>query len=85
MAQAYVYRDTTHTPLLERVAEALTNYRRQQGHLPPKITVHKPQVDAARAALKKLGIAIAAIEGLGGCLANEIWLWVPEPEEEPCP
>jgi hypothetical protein len=77
-AQAWVHRSYHELP--EHLAEALAAYRAAQGRLPPRITVHKSQVGAAEAALPA-GAEIA-VEGLGGCLANEIWLWLPDEEEE---
>lgn len=78
--QAYVHRNPHALP--EHLAEALTAYWTARGHLPPRITVHTSQVAAARAALP--AEAEIDVEGLGGCLVNEIWLWLPEeaPEEE---
>jgi hypothetical protein len=77
-AQAYVHRNQQALP--EHLQEALTAYHAVRGHLPPRITVHKSQVATARAALPA-GTAIS-VEGLGGCLVNEIWLWLPEEEAE---
>jgi hypothetical protein len=76
--QAYVHRNG-HV-LSEHLAEALAAYQEDMGHLPPRITVHQSQVTAARAALSA-GTNIV-VEGLGGCLANEIWLWLSSDEEE---
>ncbi len=82
-AQALVHRNAHALP--EHLTEALTYYRQKtQGHLPAKITVHKSLVEAARAALRAStsGQGGIVIEGLGGCLVNEIWLWLPEPEDK---
>lgn len=82
-AQALVHRNAHALP--KHIQEALTYYRQKtRGHLPAKITVHKSLVEAAREALRastseQSGIIV---EGLGGCLVNEIWLWLPEPEDE---
>ncbi len=75
---AYVHR--THQALPEHLQEALTAYRAIRGHLRPRITVHKSQVAAARAALP--AETEISGEGLGGCLANEGWLPEGEAEEE---
>ncbi len=76
--QAWVH--CSHHALPEHLTETLAVYRENLGHLPPRITVHPSQVAAARAALSA-GAKIA-VEGLGGCLTNEIWLWLPSDEEE---
>ena len=77
-AQACVHR--SHHEVPEDMREALAWYQTRWHSLPPRITVHKSQVGAAEAALPA-GAEIA-VEGLGGCLANEIWLWLPDEEEE---
>jgi hypothetical protein len=76
--QALVHR--SHHELPEHLTEALATYCAAQGQMPSRITVHPSQVAAARAALSA-GAKIA-VEGLGGCLTNEIWLWLPSDEEE---
>jgi hypothetical protein len=75
--QAWVHR--SHHALREHLTEALAVYQEDLGHLPPRITVHKSQVGAAEAALP--AEVEIAVEGLGGCLTNEIWLWLPDEEE----
>jgi hypothetical protein len=71
MAKALVY--CSHEGFHEHLKEALRMYCATQRCLSPKITVHKRLVQTAEAALQALEVN-AAIEGLGGCLANEIWL-----------
>ena len=53
-----------------------------RGRLPAQITVHNSLVEAVRETLGELGRDGIAVSGLGGCLANEIWLWIPDDEEE---
>ena len=76
--QVLVHR--SHHDLSEHLAEALRVYEEHLGHLPSRITVHTSQVAAAETALP--AEAEIAVEGLGGCLANEIWLWLPDEIEE---
>ena len=77
---AMVYR--SHQDLLERLKEALRVYYAQQRLLPPRITVHTTLVVAAQAALNELDVFTVAVEGLGGCLTPEVWLWLPAEEDE---
>ena len=78
--QALVHR--SHHELSAHLTEALAVYRAAQGRWLAKITVHTSQVTAAQAALPAEGEI--AVEGLGGCLANEVWLWLPGENEEEC-
>ena len=76
--KAFVHRSQCELP--EHMREALAWYQTNLNSLPPKITVHKSQVEAAEAALPAQ--AEIGVEGLGGCLINEIWLWQPEEDED---
>ncbi len=75
---AFSYRSSQPLPAL--LAQALDIYRISQGHLPPRITVGKQQVVAAQAALRQLAVSVP-LNTSGGCLANEVWLWLSESEE----
>jgi hypothetical protein len=79
MATAMVHCNT-HT-LSEHLDEAVHDYRALRGHLPPRVTVHKSLLEEARQTLREMNVVNVAVEGLGGCLANEIWLWLPDDEE----
>jgi hypothetical protein len=76
-AEALVHRSGHALP--EHLAEALRVYEEHLGHLPSRITVHNSQVAAALAVVPTE--TDIAVDGLGGCLANEIWLWLPEENE----
>ncbi len=80
MQEALVHRNAHALP--EHLSEALDYYQQTQGRLPPQITVHNSLVEVARETLGDLGRAGITVSGLGGCLANEIWLWIPDDEEE---
>lgn len=80
MQEALVHRNAHALP--EHLPEALDYYQQAWGRLPAQITVHNSLVEAARETLDELGRAGIAVSGLGGCLANEIWLWIRHDEEE---
>ena len=77
-AEALVHR--SHHELPEHMREALAWYQTRWHSLPPGVTVHTSQIGAAQAALP--AETELTVEGLGGCLTNEIWLWLPDPEEK---
>ena len=80
MQEALVHRNAHALP--EHLSEALDYYQQTQGRLPTQITVHNSLVEVTRETLGELGQGAIAVSGLGGCLANEIWLWIPDDEEE---
>jgi hypothetical protein len=80
MQEALVHRNAHALP--EHLSEALDYYQQTRGRLPTQITVHNSLVEATREMLGELGRDGIAVSGLGGCLANEIWLWIPDDEEE---
>jgi len=75
-----VYR--SYQDLQERLKEALRVYYSHVHRLPARITVHTTLVEAAQTALKELDVSHVTVEGLGGCLTPEVWLWVPNNEED---
>ena len=81
MQEALAHRNAHALP--EHLPEALDYYQQTRGRLPPQITVHNSLVEVACETLGELGRDGIAVSGLGGCLANEIWLWIPDDEEEP--
>ncbi len=80
MQEALVHRNAHALP--EHLSEALAYYQQTRGRLPTQITVHNSLVEVARETLGELGRAGITVSGLGGCLANEIWLWLPDENGE---
>jgi hypothetical protein len=81
VATTMVHRNL-HDKLPEHLGKALDDYRTMQGYIPPKVTVHQSQVERAREILREMDVVNVTVEGLGGCLANEVWLWLPDEDDD---
>ncbi len=66
----------------DTLSAALHHYHQRQGYFPPGVTVGKGQAPATIEELRRLGCSQVAVEETGGCLANEIWLWIEERHDE---
>ena len=66
------------TSLEARIQAAVTDFYRRHGVLPSAIVVNPANIGEAASAAKSLDLSMP-IEGLGGILANEVWLQCPLP------
>ncbi len=57
---------------------ALYHYQQRQGYFPPGITVAQGHAEKTASELQRLGCTGISLEESGGCLAHEVWLWLPE-------
>jgi hypothetical protein len=62
----------------DTLSAVLRHYQQRQGCLPSSITVGKGRASEILAELRRLGCAQVTVEEAGGCLANEVWLWLSE-------
>lgn len=80
MEEAWVYR--SNGDLKRRLTAALAFYHTQRGadEDPVRVTVNKGEVEQAVALLSETDVEV---EGAGGCLITEVWLWTTEDEAAP--
>jgi len=63
-----------------RIKAAVQAFYSDRQRLPASIVVNKAELDAAREACEALALRVE-VEGMGGALANEVWLELPEEAE----
>jgi len=57
-----------------RIGAAMKAYYADRGQMPRSMIAPKVELDEARAAAARLGLAGVKVVGCGGCLIPEVWL-----------